>query len=137
MAVSAAALVFVGGGLGAVARYGLVRASESALGTAFPYGVFAANIAGSFLMGLVAGWLVARGGGFGMFLDLEGHDAAKAALATGLLGGFTTFSAFSLDAVRLWEAGSQGAALAYVGLSVALAIAALVAGLMVARGVFA
>lgn len=135
MALSAAALVFVGGGLGAVARYGLVRASESALGTAFPYGVFAANIAGSFLMGVLAGWLVVRGGGFGMFLDMAGHDAAKAALATGLLGGFTTFSAFSLDAVRLWETGSQGAAIAYVALSVALALLALIAGLMLARGV--
>ncbi|MEQ8658179.1 MAG: CrcB family protein [Hyphomicrobiales bacterium] len=133
MALSAAALVFVGGGLGAVARYGLVRASENALGTAFPYGVLAANIAGSFVMGVLAGWLVARGGGFGPFLDMAGHDAAKAALATGLLGGFTTFSAFSLDAVRLWEMGSHGAAIAYVGLSVFLALAALVVGLMLAR----
>jgi CrcB protein len=137
LAFSAAALVFVGGGCGALVRYGLVRASETALGTSFPYGVFAANIFGSFLMGMLAGWLVARGGGFGPFFDMSGHDAAKAALATGLLGGFTTFSAFSLDAVRLWETGSHGAALAYVALSVALAVAALVAGLMVARGVLA
>lgn len=137
MALSAVALVFVGGGVGAVARYGLVRASETALGTAFPYGVFAANIVGSFLMGLVAGWLVIRGGGFGLFLDMEGHDAAKLALATGLLGGFTTFSAFSLDAVRLWEAGAHGAAVVYVGLSVVLALAALLAGLAMARGVWA
>jgi CrcB protein len=137
LAFSAVALVFVGGGCGALARYGLVRASESTLGTSFPYGVFAANIVGSFLMGVLAGWLVARGGGFGPFLDMEGHDAAKAALATGLLGGFTTFSAFSLDAVRLWETGSHGAAIAYVGLSVFLALAALVAGLMIARSVLA
>ena len=129
--------MFVGGGCGALARYGLVRVSESALGTAFPYGVFAANIVGSFLMGVLTGWLVMRGGGFGPFLDMSGHDAAKAALATGLLGGFTTFSAFSLDAVRLWETGAHGAAVAYVGLSVALALAALVAGLMLARGVLA
>ncbi len=137
MAFTAAALVFVGGGLGAVARYGLVRVSESTLGSGFPYGVLAANIVGSLAMGLVAGWLVARHGGMGAFLDLEGHDAARAALATGLLGGFTTFSAFSLDAVRLWEQGTQGLAIAYVGLSVALAIGCLVVGLMLARGLFA
>ena len=137
MALSAVALVVVGGGVGAVARYGLVRASETALGTAFPYGVFAANIVGSLLMGLVAGWLVIRGGGFGPFLDLEGHDAAKLTLATGLLGGFTTFSAFSLDAVRLWEAGAHGAAIAYISLSVVLAIAALLVGLAMARGIWA
>lgn len=137
MAISAAALVFVGGGVGAVARYGLVRASETTLGTAFPYGVLAANVVGSFLMGVLVGWLTVRGSGLAGFLDLEGHDAVKAALATGLLGGFTTFSAFSLDAVRLWEAGSQGLALAYVVLSVALAIAALVAGMIMARGIFA
>lgn len=137
MALSAVGLVFVGGGVGAVARYGLVRAAETSLGTGFPYGVFVANIVGSFAMGLVAGWLVIRGGGFGLFLDIEGHDAVKLAFVTGLLGGFTTFSAFSLDAVRLWEAGSHSAAVAYVGLSVALALAALIAGLALARGLFA
>lgn len=137
MALSVAALVFVGGGCGALARYGLVRVSESALGAAFPYGVLTANVVGSFLMGALAGWLMARGGGLGLFLDLSGQDAAKAALATGLLGGFTTFSAFSLDAVRLWEAGSHGAALVYVALSVSLAIVALIAGLTLARSTFA
>lgn len=137
MALSAAGLVFVGGGIGAVARYGLVRVAESSIGTAFPYGVFAANILGSFAMGIVAGWLVIRGGGFGAFLDMEGQDAVKLAFATGLLGGFTTFSAFSLDAVRLWEAGSHSAAIAYVGLSVALALLALIGGLALARGLFA
>lgn len=137
MAVSAVGLVFVGGGLGAVARYTLVRAAETSFGSGFPVGVFVANVVGSLAMGLVAGWLVIRGGGFGPFLDMEGHDAVKLAFATGLLGGFTTFSAFSLDAVRLWEAGSQGAAIAYVVLSVVLALAALVAGLALARGMFA
>lgn len=137
MALGVAALVFVGGGLGAVARYVLVRASESALGTGFPYGVFAANITGSFLMGLLAGWLMLRGAGLGVFFNMNGHDAAKAALATGLLGGFTTFSAFSLDAVRLWESGAQASSILYVVLSVVLALVALVAGLAAARGVLA
>lgn len=137
MALSAVGLVFVGGGVGAVARYGLVRVAEGSLGTGFPYGVFSANILGSFAMGLVAGWLVIRGGGFGPFLDMEGHEAVKLAFATGLLGGFTTFSAFSLDAVRLWESGAHSAAIAYVGLSVALALIALIGGLALARGIFA
>ena len=134
--MNAALLVFLGGGLGAVARYGLVRVCEGALGAAFPYGVLAANVAGSFLMGLLVGWLAAHGAGLASFLDLEGHAAAKAALATGLLGGFTTFSAFSLDAVRLWEQGNAVGAALYVGLSVSFAIAALVAGLALARGVW-
>ena len=114
-----------------------MRAAETGLGPSFPYGVLIANIVGSFAMGVAAGWLIQRGGGLGPFLDMEGHDAAKLALTTGLLGGFTTFSAFSLDAVRLWQAGAQTASLAYVGLSVVLAIAALLAGLAMARGVWA
>ncbi|MBV6656993.1 MAG: fluoride efflux transporter CrcB [Devosiaceae bacterium] len=137
MAASVGVLVFLGGGAGAVARYALVRASETAFGSGFPYGVLVANIVGSLAMGLVVGWLAARGAGLGAFLDMEGHEAAKAALATGLLGGFTTFSAFSLDAVRLWQEGAVGAALLYVALSVGLAIAALLVGLMIARGVWA
>lgn len=137
MALTAVGLVFVGGGLGAVARYALVRAAETGLGPTFPYGVLIANVAGSFAMGLAAGWLLQRGGGLAPFLDLDGHDAARLALTTGLLGGFTTFSAFSLDAVRLWQDGAHGAAFVYVALSVVLAIAALIAGLAVARGVWA
>ena len=137
MGWTAVGLVFVGGGLGAVARYVLVRAAETGLGPSFPYGVLIANVVGSFAMGIAAGWLVHRGGGLGPFLDLEGHDAARLALATGLLGGFTTFSAFSLDAVRLWQSGAQSAAFLYVGMSVVLAVAALLAGLALARGVWA
>ncbi|MEM1288947.1 MAG: CrcB family protein [Pseudomonadota bacterium] len=137
MPLTATALVFIGGGTGAALRYGLVRVGETAFGTAFPYGVFVANIAGSFLMGVLAGWLIERGGGFGPFLDMEGHDAARAALATGLLGGFTTFSAFSLDAVRLWETGAHALAAFYVVASVALALIALIVGISVARGLFA
>ena len=135
--MSTALLVFLGGGVGAVARYGVVRMAETSFGANFPYGVLAANALGSFLMGVLVGWLAARGDGLGAFLDLEGHEAMKAALATGLLGGFTTFSAFSLDAVRLWEQGEAMAAFAYVALSVTIAIAALVAGLMLARSVWA
>ena len=137
MALSALGLVFVGGGLGAVARYGLVRGSEAVLGSSFPYGVLLANILGSLAMGLVVGWLLARGSALAPFMMLAGQDAARLALTTGLLGGFTTFSAFSLDAVRLWEAGAPGAAIVYVFLSVVLAISALVVGLLVARMVWA
>lgn len=137
MALGAGLLVFVGGGTGALLRYGLVRWSETAFGAAFPYGVLLANIMGSFAMGMLTGWLIARAGGLQGFLDLEGHEAARAALATGLLGGFTTFSAFSLDAVRLWENGAIGSAVAYVALSVGLAIGALIIGLTIARQVWA
>ena len=86
----------------------------------------AVNVVGSFAMGLLAGWLAVKAG--------EGWSAARALfVATGLLGGFTTFSAFSLDAVVLWERGEAGAAAAYGLASVALSIGGLVAGLAIVR----
>ena len=79
------------------------------LGTNFPYHTFIINIVGSLVMGLVAGWFVERGGA-------DGH--LRLFLATGILGGFTTFSAFSLDAVLLWERHEHLLAALYVGGSV-------------------
>lgn len=108
--------VALGGALGASARYGVTLGAARLFGPGFPWATLAVNVAGSFLMGLLAAAL--------------GREGAWAPLLlTGLLGGFTTFSAFSLDAVALWQKGQGGAAAVYVGASVLLSLAALMAGL--------
>lgn len=117
-------LVFLGGGLGAMARHGVNLLAPRVAGTAFPWGTLAINVAGSLLMGLVVGWFALRGGT---------ASGARLFLATGVLGGFTTFSAFSLEAVQLQQRGDLGQAALYVAGSVLLAIAALFAGLSLAR----
>lgn len=117
--------VALGGALGASARYVTGLAAARLLGAGFPYGTLAVNLIGSFVMGL-AFVLVAQSG-------------AKSApfLMTGVLGGFTTFSAFSLDAFQLYERGAFGAAALYVTASVGLSLVALVIGIIVARGLSA
>jgi fluoride exporter len=121
------ALVFMGAGVGGVLRYGVTLGCAAACGVHFPWGTFAVNVIGSLLMGLVAAWLTL-------------HAAAALAsdlrllLATGILGGFTTFSAFSLDAMALWERGEALLALGYVTGSVVVSIAALVLGFAIVRG---
>ena len=116
-------LVFLGGGAGAVLRHGVNAASLRWFGPAWPYGTFAVNVAGSLAMGLLIGWLVRRGA----------SNDLRLALATGLLGGFTTFSAFSLDALNLWERGAAAGAAAYVLGTVALSLLAVALGLAVMR----
>jgi CrcB protein len=116
-------LVFLGGGLGAALRHGVNRAVAAA-GGGFPVGTLLVNVVGSLVMGLAAGWLLARG--------WDEHPA-RLFIVTGVLGGFTTFSAFSHDAVMLWQRGATGAAAAYVAGSVVLAVLALLAGLALAR----
>jgi CrcB protein len=117
-------LVFVGGGFGAVARHLSGMAVMRAAGPGFPWGTMAVNIAGSLAMGLLIAWLARRSAG-----DTE----LRLLLATGFLGGFTTFSAFSLDAVTLYERGALTAAAAYVIASVTVSILALFGGLWLAR----
>ncbi len=124
--MNAALLVFVGAGLGGVLRHGVNLAAARILGTGLPWGTLTVNVVGSFLMGLIAGWLALRAG--------EGwSQPVRLFLATGILGGFTTFSAFSLDAALLWERGQGGMAAAYVAASVALSLAALAGGLFLIR----
>lgn len=120
------AQVAAGGAIGASARYLAGVAVMRAAGPGFPWGTLAVNVAGSFLMGVLIVTLAHLGGTrFAPFL------------AVGVLGGFTTFSSFSLDAVTLYERGAVGAAAAYVGGSVVLSLAGLVAGLALARAVTA
>jgi CrcB protein len=119
-------LVFLGGGIGAALRHGTNLLSTRLLGIGFPFGTLTVNIVGSLLMGLLAGYFAFRG---------EASQHLRLFLTTGILGGYTTFSAFSLDAVLLWERHQPGFATLYVLASVVLSIAALMAGLMLVRHV--
>ena len=121
-------IVFFGGGIGAALRHGVNLASARYLGTAFPYATLFENVSGSLVMGLLAGYFAFRAGGASQHWQLF--------LTTGILGGYTTFSAFSLDAVLLYERGALALAALYVLGSVLLSIAGLFAGLMLARNVF-
>ena len=117
-------IVFLGGGLGAAVRHGINIAAARLLGTAFPYGTLVINITGSLIMGLVAAYFALKG-------DASQHW--RLFLTTGILGGYTTFSAFSLDAALLYERGEIGLAALYVIASVALSIAGLFAGFALVR----
>src|SRR3954451_19154705 len=117
-------LVFIGGGVGSSLRHSINLASARWLGTAFPYHTFIINITGSTVMGLIAGYLAFRG---------EASPPWRLFLMTGVLGGYTTFSAFSLDAALLYERGEIGLAALYVIGSVVLSIAGLFAGLALRR----
>jgi CrcB protein len=117
-------LVFVGGGIGASLRHAVNMVSARGLGTAFPWGTFIINISGSLVMGLIAGYLAFKGGA---------SQPWRLFLMTGILGGYTTFSAFSLDTALLYERGEIGLALLYVLGSVVLSIAGLFAGLALVR----
>ena len=117
-------LVFVGGGIGASLRHAVNVLSARGLGTAFPWGTFIINISGSLVMGLIAGYLAFKGGA---------SQPWRLFVMTGILGGYTTFSAFSLDAALLYERGEIAAALFYVLGSVVLSIAGLFAGLALVR----
>ena len=119
-------LVFLGAGIGGALRHGVNVGCARMCGTAFPWGTLTVNVVGSFLMGAIAAWLAFKAG--------EGwSQPLRLFLTTGILGGFTTFSAFSLDAVMLWEREQTGLAAAYVGASVALSIVGLLAGLALIR----
>jgi CrcB protein len=119
-------LVALGGAIGSSARYLVGAATLRLLGAGFPWATLAVNILGSFVMG-----------GLVVYLAHKGLTRHAPFLMTGLLGGFTTFSAFSLDAVALWQRGELTASVAYVGGSVVCALAALLAGMAFARGILA
>jgi len=109
--------VALGGAIGATLRY------LTSLVVAFPFGTLAVNVLGSFAMGLAFVLIVQKG-----------MDRLAIFAMTGILGGFTTFSAFSLDAFRLYERGDVGSAAMYVVGSVVLSLLGLVAGVALARG---
>jgi CrcB protein len=117
--------VFLGGGLGAVLRHAANQVNASLLG-AGSWGTLFVNITGSFAMGLVVGWFALRGEGGGPSLRLF--------LTTGILGGFTTFSTFSLEAALFWERAQLWKMALYVGGSVGAGIIGLFGGLALVRG---
>src|SRR6267378_2041574 len=119
-------LVFIGGGLGSALRHLVNFVIPRLLGTAFPFHTFIINITGSIIMGLIAGYLA-------FAIKGEASQPWRLFLMTGVLGGYTTFSAFSLDAVLLYERGAIGLALFYVLGSVVFSIAGLFAGLALVR----
>ena len=117
-------LVFFGGGLGATLRHVINLACARWIGTGFPWSTFIINVTGSTVMGLIAGYLAFKG---------EASQPWRLFLMTGILGGYTTFSAFSLDTAILYERGELGLAALYVLGSVVLSIAGLFAGLALVR----
>lgn len=122
-------IVFLGAGIGGAARYGTgLLFSRYAAFTTFPISTFTVNIVGSLLMGLIIGFFTARSG-----QDVILSNSWKLFLTTGIMGGFTTFSAFSLETVLLIESGAIGTALAYILASVILGATALLAGLYLMR----
>ena len=118
-------LVVVGGGIGAGIRHLTNIGALRLVGPNYPWGTMAINIVGSFAMGLFIAVLMRRGG----------SDQLRLFVATGIFGGFTTFSAFSLDFATLWERGATLPALGYALASVIGAIIALFVGLWLARTV--
>ncbi len=117
--------VALGGAIGASLRYLTVLFSVHMLGKDFPYGTMLVNMIGSFIMGLLSVYLLHR----------LGHDRFAPFLMTGLLGGFTTFSAFSLDTIALLEKGRVIAASGYVVGSVGLSVLMLLAGVLWMRSI--
>ena len=118
-------IVFLGAGIGGALRHGVNVASGKLFGLDFPWGTMFVNIVGSFLMGALAGWFAFRPG-------VDQH--MRLFLTTGILGGFTTFSAFSLDTALLVERHRYALAAGYAAGSVILSIAALFIGLAMFRG---
>ena len=117
-------IVFAGAGLGGALRHGANELAVRWFGTAYPVSTLAVNVIGSFAMGLLAGYFAFRG---------DASQAWRLFLATGVLGGFTTFSAFSLDVLMLYQRGAVLSAASYVAASVVLSVAGLVLGLLVTR----
>ena len=117
-------IVFLGGGIGSMLRHGVNLLCARLFGIGFPFGTLTVNITGSIVMGLLAGYFAFKG---------DAAQSWRLFLMTGLLGGYTTFSAFSLDAIFLYERGQIGMAALYIAASGAVSIVGLFAGLMLIR----
>jgi CrcB protein len=116
-------LVMLGGAIGAGLRHLAGGVALARLGPGFPWGTLFVNLAGGLLIGLLTGWFVRAGA----------NEAMRLFLAVGILGGFTTFSAFSLETFLMVERGEIGIAAAYAGISVLGSVALLFAGLWLMR----
>ncbi|MCJ8141467.1 fluoride efflux transporter CrcB [Ancylobacter sp. A5.8] len=124
--MNALVLVFLGAGIGGMFRYGVNVYAPRLFGTSFPAGTMCVNVLGSFLIGCVAGWLTFK-------MAAPWSQSARLFAVTGVLGGFTTFSAFSLETALLVDRGATGLAALYVGGSVALSLVGVFGGLALVR----
>jgi CrcB protein len=126
--MTATVLVFLGGGIGSALRHGVNLLCARLFGLNFPWGTFAVNLIGSFVIGWLAAYFAFRAGaGF--------TQPARLFLITGVLGGFTTFSSFSLDFAMLFERGASVPAIFYVLGSVGISLVAIFLGLYVGRAI--
>jgi fluoride exporter len=121
--------VVLGGGIGSGLRFAVGRLALAAVGPDYPAGTLIVNVLGCVVMGVLAEWLAFRDTGIDVSIKLF--------MTTGFLGGFTTFSAFALDAAALWERGDAVSAATYVMGSVLLSIGGLFAGMALTRAAFA
>ncbi|MET0364534.1 MAG: fluoride efflux transporter CrcB [Sphingobium sp.] len=119
-------LVMVGGAIGAALRYHAGKICLALFGPGWPWGTLFVNVAGGFVMGLLAGWLALRG---------AGGEPVRLFVAVGILGGFTTFSSFSLETMVMLERGEILSAMTYILVSVAASIGALALGLGASRAI--
>lgn len=126
--MTASLLVASGGAIGSWLRYCIGRAWTLAIGpvgaSAFPWSTLSVNLSGSLAMGLLTGWLARHG---------SHAEPARLLLAVGVLGGFTTFSSFSLETVTLIQSGQAGLAVTYIAISLAAGLAGLWLGLQLMR----
>ena len=116
--------VFLGGGLGACLRYFVTLWGARVTGGSFPLGTLSVNVLGSLIMGFLSFYLIKK---------LNADELTRLFLMTGLLGGFTTFSAFSLDFLTLYERGAYSTAALYGGLSILVSLGAVFVGVILAR----
>ncbi len=119
-------LVMLGGAIGALGRYQFGRLTGHLFGLGFPYGTLGVNVIGGLVMGMLAGWLARFG---------HGGEPIRLLLAVGVMGGFTTFSSFSLEIVLMMERGQIALAGFYAAISVVASVVALFAGLTLMRAV--
>jgi len=120
--------VFFGAGVGGALRHAANRVGFALIGPGFPAGTLFVNLVGCFAMGALTGWFAFRGE--------ASNQALRLFLATGVLGGFTTFSAFSLDTALMWERGQAGLTFGYVLVSVLGGVAGVFGGLALSRAAF-
>lgn len=118
--------VALGGAIGASARHGLGLTATRVFGAGFPVGTLLCNVVGGLLMGMLVGWLIRE--------TPDNAETIRLFAGVGILGGFTTFSAFSLDAMRMIEMKAYGPFIGYVSASVLLSILAVALGLFLMRG---
>ncbi len=126
--MNSALLVMFGGAIGALGRYETGRLMGRLFGNSWPWGTLAGNIIGGLVMGLFVGWMASRA---------QGSEGIRLFFAVGVLGGFTTFSSFSLEMMLMIQRGEVLSAISYAAVSVVIAVGALALGLGLMRGVTA